>query len=483
MEGVITSFDFATNQMTLYPDRIVTDAVAWYDDWTVSVAGPQGPTGPQGPVGPTGAHGASGGPTGPTGFEGPRGFDGPTGATGATGDPATIQIGTVTHVAEDYAVQITDSGLDQHHAIFNFVIPGGGPTGQIGPQGPIGITGPTGATGNPGNAGPQGFTGPTGDMSDVNAADIMFHDGSRAFSVRVQGVDPASNSDDQTLATTAWCRRTWEPLFDAKYDKTGGLISGSMTATVNILADAGLARGYTVQSLGDTHVGSNLHIAASAYVVNVYCSLTIYSPGAGVFCRATGPWHDGVYHTGINVMAGDPGWGGGCYWQMYYPFGAGWVAHRYVCGGHVFDLRHDGHFQGTGGIWLFSDARIKIVVREYEHGLAEIEKLYPVVFTWRGNDGDAPPDQGDQVPYKNSRHYMMASDRTESIGLIAQDCEQIMPELIETEPGYIDGKHVTDMRMLRREPLRYALINAVKELSREIKGLKQRTDVLEHARA
>ena len=112
--------------------------------------GPTGPTGAQGstgPTGPTGAQGATGptGPTGPTGAQGATGPTGPTGAQGSTGDTGpTGSTGAQGATGPTGAQGAT------------------GPTGPTGAQGATGSTGPTGSTGAQGATGPTGPTGPTG---------------------------------------------------------------------------------------------------------------------------------------------------------------------------------------------------------------------------------------------------------------------------------------------------------------------------------
>jgi hypothetical protein len=49
-------------------------------------------------------------------------------------------------------------------------------------------------------------------------------------------------------------------------------------------------------------------------------------------------------------------------------------------------------------------------------------------------------------------------------GLVAQEAEQAMPELVKSAPGFIDGELVQDLRSLDTGPLIMALVNAVREL-------------------
>jgi hypothetical protein len=138
--------------------------------------------------------------------------------------------------------------------------------------------------------------------------------------------------------------------------------------------------------------------------------------------------------------------------------------------------------QPGGGSWAAtSDARIKTVLGNYDSGLDAINALQPVRY-----DTDAVPDNSElmadgsgtadksaaTVPYRNSLHYQAASDGLEFIGLVAQQAESAMPELVSAGPGYIDGEAVTDLRTLDQGPLVFALINAVKELTARIEALE-----------
>jgi hypothetical protein len=76
------------------------------------------------------------------------------------------------------------------------------------------------------------------------------------------------------------------------------------------------------------------------------------------------------------------------------------------------------------------------------------------------------------VPYHNSPHRSAAQRGTEFIGLIAQECESVMPELVDKKRGYIDGVEVQDLRDIDTGPLVFALINAVKTLTARIEALE-----------
>jgi len=117
-------------------------------------------------------------------------------------------------------------------------------------------------------------------------------------------------------------------------------------------------------------------------------------------------------------------------------------------------------FQPGGGYWIaLSDERIKTVNGPYVSSLAQLVQLDPVKYNYLDN------------------HYVFDAtyhpDTTvEHIGLIAQDTEEAMPELVKKVNGYINGQLVTDFRELDGSALIYAVINALKEVSTRLDALE-----------
>src|SRR5215470_3718270 len=79
----------------------------------------------------------------------------------------------------------------------------------------------------------------------------------------------------------------------------------------------------------------------------------------------------------------------------------------------VHGTGYAGYFQGnvyvTGTVTQNSDARLKEGVANLSYGLPELMQLRPVTWTWKQR-----PEQGMQL------------------GLLAQDVEKIVPELVST---------------------------------------------------
>ena len=138
-----------------------------------------------------------------------------------------------------------------------------------------------------------------------------------------------------------------------------------------------------------------------------------------------------------------------------------------------------------GGAWAdSSDARIKNVEGEFTRGLDAVASLRPIKFSFKGNDTNVEPSHNrphaemledlpdPTVPYPNSPHYQAATDNRKFIGLIAQEAEAIIPEMVTHRSGFIDGIAVTDLRDIDTTPLIYALINSIRELKARVETLE-----------
>jgi hypothetical protein len=102
-----------------------------------------------------------------------------------------------------------------------------------------------------------------------------------------------------------------------------------------------------------------------------------------------------------------------------------------------------------GGSWsATSDVRVKQNVEDYTSGLEQILALRPVSYEYITSPGSY-------------------------VGLIAQEAEEVMPELVTHKEGTLpDGTKVADLRTLDQTALTFALINAVKELSAKVAALE-----------
>lgn len=131
--------------------------------------------------------------------------------------------------------------------------------------------------------------------------------------------------------------------------------------------------------------------------------------------------------------------------------------------GGAFGILGQGYKPGGGSWGNSSDLRIKTVERGYELGLDEILQLNPVVYRFRGND--AAPGRASKTLQAKDKHF---------VGLIAQEAEKIFPDMVTKRAGYIDGAEVPDFRELDASELVYALVNAVKALTKRVQELEAR---------
>jgi hypothetical protein len=130
---------------------------------------------------------------------------------------------------------------------------------------------------------------------------------------------------------------------------------------------------------------------------------------------------------------------------------------------YVNGVLHSGSVPGT------SDARIKNVTGDYTRGLTEVLALTPITYRFKGNDTAPAAVTGiaaDAPPFRDLTY--------EHTGIVAQDVEAIIPEMVVKTKGYVDGVAVDDLRFLNPLPLTLALVNAVKELSARIVALETR---------
>jgi hypothetical protein len=290
--------------------------------------------------------------------------------------------------------------------------------------------------------------------------------------------------------------------------KTGGYQTigiGSAASTPRVvmgstLADGGTA-GFSCSSQGVFAWGNNASDAWSAMDTNLNRvtagevqvgttgrnALGNIKAANGTFGQVNVATAMGLYDTGA---------------AQCVQFAASSVIYRTVATGHitvqtpgynVSVFQSDGNFacnqaayKPGGGLWAdSSDQRIKSVYGDYDRGLTEVCALRPVTFSFLGNDGTEPPAQvfnltkATAVPYENSPHYHVAVNEKKYAGLIAQEVELVMPEMVTRRDGYIDGQAVTDLRDLDTTPLLFAMINAIKQLKADNEALQIRLDALE----
>lgn len=136
-------------------------------------------------------------------------------------------------------------------------------------------------------------------------------------------------------------------------------------------------------------------------------------------------------------------------------------------GGGVYSYFGTAYKPG-GGSWVdVSDASIKQNVRDYDGGLNEVLQLRPRIFNFTPETGRDPTE--------------------DFIGLLAQEVEAVMPEMVGTlKVDHTEGEpfaHVPADTLLTLDAsaLQYALVNAVQELAANVESLAVRVTNIEGA--
>jgi hypothetical protein len=111
----------------------------------------------------------------------------------------------------------------------------------------------------------------------------------------------------------------------------------------------------------------------------------------------------------------------------------------------------NGNAAGTSGFANVSDGRLKKDIVPIENALNKVNKLNGVSFNW---DKDSRTD--------------LTLDDNNHLGLIAQDVEKILPQVVSTGDDELQTKTITYSDIVP------VLIEAIKELSKEIEILKQK---------
>ena len=120
----------------------------------------------------------------------------------------------------------------------------------------------------------------------------------------------------------------------------------------------------------------------------------------------------------------------------------------YVNGNNEFRFEADGDFHADGDVIAYSttvasDENLKKDIVTVSDGLAKVEALKGVTFTWKKNDN-------------------------KSAGVIAQDVQKVLPDIVREVADFDGSKHLA----VNYHGLTSILIEAVKELSAKVKALE-----------
>lgn len=479
----------------------------------VGPAGPLGPQGPQGQTGPVGAQGAKGdqgdiGPVGPNGNDGAPGPEGPVGPQGPVG-PAGVK---------------GDKG-DQGDP---------GPTGPIGPTGPAGSSDWSAITGKPATFPPSAHQHPQSDItnlvSDLAAKAPL---ASPVFTGDPKAPTPAAADNDTSIATTAFVKTAIAGAAAATFI---GIDPPPAPTVGQMWWDSDSGRLYIYYADGNTSqwveaVTSPVDLSSFSTKAYVDAHAYWWTHGDGSPCM-TLQFADGsnamAWSTSITTITGERidmtrrSHNVSSNMQFWFRDAASmargllsfyvdaangqfYLSSRNNAGsgdgqlnlyGNASAASQELRFSGaianksTAGSWTATcDGRIKDVRRDYDLGLDQILALTPKVFTYKGNDYDTDPtvpilrerqEDGSEVFDEPQSIHANMQDH-EVVGLITQDVEPVMPEMVRKKTGWIDGVKVDDLGELDPSNLVYALINAVKTLAERNDALHERIKVLEAA--
>jgi hypothetical protein len=118
----------------------------------------------------------------------------------------------------------------------------------------------------------------------------------------------------------------------------------------------------------------------------------------------------------------------------------------------LFQIANAGEgYKQNGQMWVnYSERRLKKNIEDYRPGLDVIRKLKPRRFQYNGVSPTV-------------------DDGKTQIGLVADEVEELMPELIRTHEGAPEG-----FKGIEATPVLYALVNAVRELAAKVEALEGR---------
>jgi hypothetical protein len=115
--------------------------------------------------------------------------------------------------------------------------------------------------------------------------------------------------------------------------------------------------------------------------------------------------------------------------------------------------------KASGTTWANpSDARIKQDVQDYRTGLDDVIKLRPVSFKYR--------------PQTNYPEELL---NQRQVGFIAQEVEDVMPDMVTAAPGQVGDIKLDDLRTLDTNNLVFALCNAIRELADRVQQLEAKS--------
>jgi hypothetical protein len=418
----------------------------WNGTTWISVGQIQGPAGPQGPQGIAGPQGLQGeqGPQGPIGAQGAQGVAGNTGPTGPAGPANSLTIGSVTNGTSP-EVSISGSSPNQ---VLNFVLQ----QGPAGAQGPQGVAGPannltigtvtsgtspavtiTGTSPNQvlnfvlqqgpaGAQGPQGIQGPAGPAGSYTAG---------------TGITIATSTISAQNTTALWNANQIQGRPVSSTAPTQGQVlkwfPGNTPQWEPAPDESGqwqnVSGGITYQNVNV--LNSEIRFGASGGSVEG----TSNSVLLGINSTAKVGYFDGSTEFGP---------------QLHNTTRLGSSSFRWS------------EVWSVAGLNQSSDMRLKKNITPLQNSLSKVMAMNPVSYHWKKEDG-----------YTH-------------IGFLAQELEQVLPEVVRTPTNNIaprnDSRTISpdqDMYAVNYSEIIPVLVKAIQEQQAMIEDLKEKIKLLE----
>ena len=365
------------------------------------------------------------GPQGPQGNQGPQGPEGPVGSVGPQGPQGDDgQIGPVGPEGPE------------------------GPIGQIGPQGIQGNDGPVGPEGPEGPEGPVGPEGPEGPQGDTGpAGTYTAGDGINLDNGEITNTGDTNASDDIVINSSA-----------------GGDLSGT-------LPNPTVSRIKGISVVGTPQNGDILKYASAS-------NQLVYSDDES--SQWTGI-PGGISYNNISVKSSEVYFGNTNYGSIQgfststiFQFDDVSRVGLYNSSNEWGPTSNNSIKLGSSGfrysqIWSVnginqsSDRRLKKEIKPLTYGLQSVLQMKPVSYKWKEGNQDV------------------------LIGFIAQDMEEVLPEVVQYEPlselqrnayeeeGRTPGKDMYSMNYSEIIPV---LVKAIQEQQAEIENLKLEIEAL-----
>ena len=154
-----------------------------------------------------------------------------------------------------------------------------------------------------------------------------------------------------------------------------------------------------------------------------------------------------LYHYQINSNAH--------IWLLYAHSDDSYRFNRNGSGSDEMRIESDGDVHILGSLTQNSDIRLKKNIKTIDNALSKVNQLRGVTYNWKVSAG------------KNTD--------TKEIGMIADEVEKVIPELVKTDSvkGSFDEDGLDDMKSLKYGNVVGLLVEAVKELSAKVSELEK----------